>query len=188
MGYYEMNLQRKEAIEEGLLALMETVPYAQISVKDLTERLQLARKTFYHYFPNKQACLESLTDRLIYACNLNVLQTLPEKATAEQVHAARLQFWTEHRNFLEAVNRNGLASFLLDRFLRYLNREDAALRQKLNTPHVEVDEDILFFYMSGQLALLLKWCSEGFILPVEDMARKSLRLLYEPLLAPETEA
>lgn len=185
MGYYEQSLQRKQEIEEGLLSLMRETPYAQITVKDLTERLCIARKTFYHYFPGKGACLESLTDRLICECNLSVLRTLPAEAGTDQVYRARLEFWMGEKPFLDAIIKNGMGSFLLERFLRYLREEDKSLQDRLSTPEVGYDEDILFFYMSGQLFLLLKWCHDGFVLSLEEMVQKYLRLVHEPLLPPD---
>lgn len=41
---------------------LKEIPYEKILVKDMTERMHFVRKTFYHYFKNKKACLESLTD------------------------------------------------------------------------------------------------------------------------------
>lgn len=185
MNYAELNLQRKIQIENTLLELMGDNLYEEITVKDLTQKLDIARKTFYHYFPGKRVCLESLTDRLIYECNLSVLQTVAPGASVADVYTAQLTFWIEQRKFLEAVIRNDLGAFFLDRSLRYLQKEDKATQEKLSTPQLEYDEDILFFYMSGQLFLLLKWCNDGFRLSVEEMAQKYLRLLHEPLLPPE---
>lgn len=187
MGYIEHNHRRKEEIENELLALMQEIPYEQITVKDLTERMHFARKTFYHYFPSKQACLESLTDRLISECSLNQMQNLPEDAGLYQIYEERLKFWMEHKAFLDAVNRNKLGSFWLNRFLKYIHQEDQNIRERLSTPTVEYDEDILFFYMSGQVFLMLKWCYDGFQLPLEEMVKKYLRLVHEPLLPPETD-
>ncbi len=186
MGYHERNLRRKQEIEEGLLAMLQEVPYDQITVMDLTEQLHIARKTFYHYFPGKQACLESLTDRLIYECNLVQLQTLPKDPTPRQFYEIRLKFWMDHRAFLEVINRNNLGAFFLDRMIQYLRRENASLQDQLSTPTVPYDEDILFFYISGQIFLLLRWCYNGFRLPLEEMVQKSLRLIHEPLLSPES--
>lgn len=184
MGYYELNLQRKREIEEGLLALMQEMPFSQITVKNLTEKLHMARKTFYHYFLNKQACLESLTDRLIYECNLGVLLiAAPDDIAA--VYESQLRFWMAHKTFLDALIKNDLGAFFLDRILKYMKKEDKAVQEKLDSPSVQYDEDILFFYMSGQIFLLLKWCNDGFSIPLEEMVRKNLRLVHEPLIRRE---
>lgn len=186
MNYYEQSLLRKKEIETGLLELMQEIPYSEITVKDIAERLHFVRKTFYYYFPNKRACLESLTDRLIQECNLRVVQSLPETASSGEIYAMRIRFWIEHRDFLESIIRNRLSAFLVERFLIYIHQEDHAVQIRLETEKVGCDEDVLYFYMAGQIFLLLKWCAEGFTHPVEEMVKKHLRLVHEPLLPPET--
>ena len=181
MGYSEQNLQRKKEIEDGLLALMQEIPYDQITVKDLTEHLHIARKTFYHYFSNKCDCLKSLTERLLYECTLQVMQEVPQGDTAD-VCRSRLRYWIKHKAFLDAINRNKLSFFFLNRTIKYIRKEEANLQQSLSTPDTQYDEDILFFYMSGQIFLLLKWSEEGFPLSLEEMVKKYLRLVEQPLI------
>ena len=38
-------------------------------------------------------------------------------------------------------------------------------------------------YVNGQLGLLLNWCSQGFPISIEEMAKKYLRLMHSPLLS-----
>jgi AcrR family transcriptional regulator len=80
MAYFDLPLHRKQEIEEILLELMKDTPYDRITVKSITDKMQIARKTYYHYFPNKQACLESLMDRLVTECSLRQMG-LPEHDT-----------------------------------------------------------------------------------------------------------
>lgn len=182
MEKHEMGLSRKKEIEDGFLELMGKMRYEDVTVKDLTEKLGISRKTFYHYFPGKHACLESLTDRLIWECSLSLIRSLPENAPSRQIHAHRLNFWKAHKNFLDVIIRDEMGAFFLDRYLIFLKREDKEIQDSLSTPEVEYDGDILFFYMSGMLFLLLRWCHEGFPLTTEEMAQKYIRLTQEPLL------
>lgn len=180
---YEASLQRQAQIENTLLELMQRVPYGDITVKDIAQQLGLARKTFYRYFPNKQACLEALTDRLIYECNLHLMQILPEGPSLLVYYVEQVRFWMEHRDFLDVIIRNGLHSFLAERFMVYFRNEDPAATDLLHRSAMASDEDVLFFYMTGQVSLILRWCAQGFPLSVEEMARKNLQLVHEPLLS-----
>lgn len=182
MAYFDYQLQRKQEIEETLLELMLDTAYEQISVKSLTDQLQIARKTYYHYFSNKQACLESLMDRLILESNLQLIM-LPENAAFYDVYACYMSFWIDHKVFLDAVIRNNLASLFVKRMMLYLSHEDKNIQIQLNTAELSCDEDVLFYYICGQVHLLLKWCSEGFTLTLDEMVRKILRLVHEPLLS-----
>ena len=186
MAYYDLSLQRKQEIENNLLALMQDTPYDQIPVKALTDHLQIARKTFYHYFHNKQACLESLMDRLILESSLSLV-TLPENSGSLDVYRALLGFWIRNRAFLEAIHRNNLTTLFTERAMQYILQEDHTILARLSGGAPSWDEDVLYYYISGQVCLILKWCREGFTRPLEEMARISLRLALEPMLSQEGE-
>ena len=173
--------QRKLEFENTLLELMQEMPYSKITVTDLAERMHLVRKTFYHYFPGKDACLQSLTDRLILECSIDVLQALPPEASDQQVCEHQLRFWMLHRDFLQAILDYGLNSYFAERYLNYILREELTAREHLRSTLVNCDEDVLYFYITGLVFLLLKWCREGFQLSPEEMARKNHRLVREPL-------
>ena len=181
MDYLAAYEQRKLEFENTLLKLMQKTPYSRITVKDLAERMHVVRKTFYHYFSGKDACLQSLTDRLILECSMDTVQALLADASALQIYERQLLFWMNHRDFLQVILENGLSSYLVERYLFHILQENLSILNQLHTEAVDCDEDILFFYMTGQIHLLLKWCSEGFPLSVEEMARKNLRLVWEPL-------
>lgn len=184
MSFNDLNHLRKTEIEETLLHMMQDFSYEQITVKSLTDRLTIARKTFYHYFPSKQACLESMIDRVILECNLQ-LMSLPKANDPAQLYRSQFQFWIQHRSFLNAIIRNGLQSLMVERVLLCIQREGDLFPDRLSTKTMTCDEDILFYYVSGHISMLLKWCSDGFTCPVEEMVQKSLRLVYEPLLTRE---
>ena len=186
MAYYDLNQQRKQEIENNLLALMQETPYDQIPVKALTDNLQIARKTFYHYFHNKQACLESLMDRLILESNLNLI-ALPPNATPQDMYTERLLFWIRKKDFLNTIHRNNLSALFVERAMLYIRQEDNSIQSRLSTKSLISDEDVLYFYISGQVHLMMKWCREGFTRPLEEMVQISLRLALEPLLRPEEE-
>ena len=181
MTNYDSSLQRKQDLENNLLFQMQETPYDRIAVKDLTENLHLARKTFYHYFHNKQACLESLMDRLIQESSLNLI-SLPPKTSLQELYRERLLFWLRNKAFLEAVLRNNLSFVFIERAMIYILREDHDIRNQFYAQAAPLDEDLLYGYISGQICLILKWCQEGFTRSLEEMAQISLRLAQEPVL------
>lgn len=185
MEHMEAGAQRKIEFENALLELMKEMPYSRITVKDLAQRLHLVRKTFYHYFTGKDACLESLTDRMLFEYSMHLLNSLPEEASRYQLYEQQLLFWMSRQDFLNAIIGNGMIGFLLDRFMVYIQRENPDIQNQLSTPSLRCDEDILFYYVSNEMLMLLKWCSEGFKLPLHEMVIKRLRLVHEPLFPPE---
>ena len=43
MAYFDLPLHRKQEIEEILLELMKDTPYDRITVKSITDKMQIAR-------------------------------------------------------------------------------------------------------------------------------------------------
>lgn len=188
MDYYELNLQKKKEIEDGLLELLQRVPFQQITITDLARHLGMSRKSFYHYFPNREACLESLMDRMIQEAAIYVtVNAYPEYflAYSQAAYVKNLEYWKSKSQFLNAIALNALDAVFLHRYIRYIMREDKTLHTLLSTTSVEFDEDILLFYASGQLSLLMRWCQRGFTPSVEEMAQKYCRLLHTPLIQTE---
>lgn len=185
MAHAELFLQRQKEIEMVLLELMQTIPYQQITVTDLTKRMGIARKSFYHYYTSKEECFESLTDRLIQESALYAFRQLTDNQNAAQIYGENIKYWMSQKPFLDAVIQNNLWYILLARTVCHIRQEEKLVQSLLGTPTMEYDEDILLFYVSGQLALMLRWCAQGFPLSVEEMARKYFRLMHSPLLGSE---
>ena len=55
----------KAAIEDAFVQLVLERGYEQVAVEDITERADLARATFYAHYPNKEAVLFSVSNRLV---------------------------------------------------------------------------------------------------------------------------
>lgn len=182
MDYYELSLLRKKEIEDGLLELMEHSPFSQISITSLTQHLGMSRKSFYHYFPGKEACLESLIDRMIRDAALYVATSFPSPGHELPHYIQNLEFWKGQHVFLKAIAENELDSVFLHRCMVHIMKEEKNMQDLMQTPELEFDEDILLFLVSGQISLLMRWCQRGFVPSVEDMARKFMRLLRTPLI------
>ena len=185
MAHAELFLQRQERIESALLELMQIIPYQQITVTDLTKQLGISRKSFYYYYSSKESCFESLADRLIQESALYAFRQLTDDQDAVPIYGENIKFWMSQKPFLNAVLQNNLWNILLERMMRHIRQEEKLVQFLLDTPTMEYDEDILLFYVRGQLALMLTWCAQGFPLSVEEMARKYFRLMHSPLLSSE---
>lgn len=184
MAFTESTRRRQEEIEAALLQRMQLMPYQQITVTDLVKHLGISRKSFYYYFPGKEACFASLTDRMIRDAALYVSIRLTDEQDYLQVYRENLNFWISQKPFLDQVIQNNLSHIMLSRTMHHVRQEEKLVQTLLGTPFMESDEDILLFYINGQLGLLLHWCALGFPLSVEEMARKYLRLMHYPLLTP----
>ena len=61
----EQSAQRQRELEAGLLELMQTRSYEDITVSDLCDHLEIPRKAFYRYFSGKDGALHALLDHTL---------------------------------------------------------------------------------------------------------------------------
>lgn len=176
MDYYELGLQRRQQIEEGLLELLRTKAYEKISVTDIAAHMGMSRKSFYKYFSGKDDCLMSLFDRVIQEAALHVTSCTAAHEEDLVTWQEYLRFWQSQRTLLEVVASRNLERLLIQRYMHYNQTEERYSRIAPDLPLHSQDEDVLRFYLTGIVTLLLCWCQRGFTPGVEEMAAKCHRL------------
>lgn len=178
----ESSVSRQLQIEECLLQNMQTQNYDHISVADMCRQMGISRRLFYTYFPDKEACLFSLVDRMIRDSML----TLPDRARTSLSHKELtihyLNYWKQQADFLNAISKQNMKAVLIDRcFLLFKNRGDLFL-DFLSTPDVKADDSILWLYAAIRFTILMQWHEHDFSVPVEEMAIRYLRMLKQPII------
>ena len=179
--------RRQKQIEDCLIENLQHNPWQSISVADICRQVGISRKAYYNYYKDKNDCFCAYVDRLLRECVLTCTQILPDNATPLDAAIVLLDFWKEQKGFLDIVVRNDLMFFLMLRNVDFVLTEDRSLLRLLNTRELPSDTDILTAYTSVQLSLVLCWYGRGFADPTEEIAKKLLRLLHEPLLTPADE-
>ena len=174
--------RRQRQIEDCLIENLTHNPWQSISVADICRQVGISRKAYYNYYRDKDHCFCSYADRLIRDSMLQTSQNLPDNSTTLDAAAALLEYWRDKKPFLDIVLNNNLLYLFMMRNVEYVLQEDRSVLQLLSTPELESDTDILACYMAVQLTLVLQWYSRGFDTPTEEMARKLLRILYDPMI------
>ena len=170
--------QKKAQIETALLNLMMSQPYQDISVTDICQALGMPRRTFYHYFENKEAVLDSMIESLMQQCFLNALFDIRlgmdhmEKSFTKIFHV-----WEgENRKKLDALIRNDLESRLFAWASRWIQEEqlNAVLKYKLDSRLMEM---ALMVGITDFFSLLFYWSRGGYQEPAEQMAKYAVWVL-----------
>lgn len=102
---------------ESLEKLLHQKKLSKITITEICSNADLARKTFYNSFKNKE-------DLLIYQCRKIVnryfkeLQNIPNnKRTLEETLKTFLYFWWDYRDLLLLLKSQNLFSILIDTWL-----------------------------------------------------------------------
>ena len=174
--------RRQRQIEECLFANLLQRPYPSVSISDLCHQLGISRKSFYNYFPDKDACLQAIISRKLHICIRKLRAELTEDTTEEQIITAYLSYWKEEKNLLDIIVRNNLLSLLEDQCIRFLREEDQSILPILDTPQLQADSFVLSGFVAMQVTLILQWHLQNYQPPVEEMVRTYQRLIYQPLI------
>lgn len=154
--------QSRTWLWESLEKLLHQKEFSKITITEICDNAELARKTFYNSFKNKE-------DLLVYHCKKIVNQYFKElqniadsKRTMENVLNTFIYFWWDYRDFLLLLKNQNLFSVLIDTWFNI-----AATRyNNFDAPwHISTDKDneetkyLMSFILGGLTNVLSTWFS-----------------------------
>lgn len=178
----EQSAQRQRQLEEGLLRMMSTTVYEEITVSDLCQFLQVPRKSFYRYFASKDGALHALIDHtLMQYESFNAVYQPGEKRTFLRELTQFFQFWVEKKELLDALARSHMSGILVERSMAHATAMNGMPVRFLPDDSPEVRRHVILFCVSGLMSMILTWHHEGYPQSAEQMAAIAVRLIGQPL-------
>ena len=176
----EQSAERQRQLEKGLLRLMLTHRYEDISVSDLCEYMNIPRKSFYRYFSSKDGALYALLDHTMMEFYEEGFRT-PSGGTALGDLDQFFVFWYQHRELLDALQRSQLGGILVER------ATSLALRERLMPGYIrswnqELQQLALSFSVCGLISMVIQWYQQGFRTSPEEMTKVAQVMLTQPLI------
>lgn len=109
-----MESQSRQWLEEALFDLLATKKSLQnISIAELSEHAQIARRTFYRYYHSKEQVLTDYLDRLIQDY---IIELQTEKLTNfEDLVNLFFQYWSQYTESLKILQDANLLVLILQR-------------------------------------------------------------------------
>lgn len=168
-----------DLITTALFELLETMPFAQISVKEVCEKAGVARKTFYRNFKTKTAVVEQLVDRVFY----EFMQKYDFKTSgARRIYL----YWYEYilctREFSAIFFDPDLYEFITDKIREFVEVE---LVETFNSD-VSFDPLLADYYLkfaaAGIASIMREWMKNDCQTPANTMATLTARLLSGTLM------
>ena len=171
----ERSAQNQRALENAFLALMEKLPYEQITITQICEEAGISRRIFYHLFGSKQDALYGLIDH-------RILDIEGFRTDISNMALRFFLYWKEQKPLLDAMRAHNLWSILLERMVTSVLQEDYDVWQWLRAEDPENREDILIFNLSGIMGLVFRWHDSGFDKSPEQMVSLIAQLMQKPLV------
>ncbi|MGL4740688.1 MAG: TetR/AcrR family transcriptional regulator [Sarcina sp.] len=162
MENYGVKNRNKKSIERICIAMFEILKeknFDNISITEICAKAQIARKTFYRNFNNKEEVIQATIDlKLSEFNNDGILEQVKHPSNLTEKY---FEFWYERRDFLKILYEKNLFTILNYKYDVYMRQ----LRKKFNAN----EED------SIELEYFLKFISGGFWNVLQTWIRRDFK-------------
>ena len=110
--------QSQQMITDGLLSLMTLYPYEDITITQICQESQVARRTYYRNFEFKIDILDYYLDNMFQNYLSNYYDS---KLTMHQDLKCYFEFLLQHKNFLALLDKHNLFYLLNKTYTRSLS-------------------------------------------------------------------
>ena len=171
----------KLLLHQSLINLLKEKPMNKISVKDICDKAEINRATFYTHYTDAYALLEDI--------QTNIVNTLLQSVTTKSFINSQLDFYTEicrsitnNRETCEFFfGKQGDLEFQL-KIIDIARDQSIMLMRRSNPNATEYDLNMLYNFISnGGLAIIRYWVQNGMkespediLLSIEKIATKVL--------------
>lgn len=162
--------ESRRMIEDALFELMEEEEFSKITVVQIAERADVARRTFYRLYESKEDVIRRCFWRLCeeYKADCKVLDSYD----LQQISLDFFGFWYRHRDLLLLLNRCELDTML------YCEMSGAAseiVRQRIGSEAMKEQPGLEYFaeYSAGGFINLLRsWVADGMRETADEYAER----------------
>lgn len=166
----------KKAIRTAFEDMICEMDYNEISIKELTARAMINRKTFYLHYQSLDDLLAELQDEYV---NMFVKQEVSYKNLDDIKHLIRLFF--ESLSKQSELQERLVCSGSYQNFFHQVNKRIMDHRRETNRGAFgmdELSENFIFAYYGANSALLYRqWVADGKQMPLEDAIQLATKLI-----------
>lgn len=169
-GHKRQREQSGRMIETALFSLMREKDFARITVSEIVERADVARRTFYRVYNSKEDVLHSYFQKLCQ--EYGSIYPVLDGYDLRQIAMDYFSFWYRHREFLLLMHQSGLDELLYFEISRV---SEDIVKKRMGCARAEKEENMRYFayYSAGGFILLLhQWVMDGMKESPEQYAQK----------------
>ncbi|WP_395320064.1 TetR/AcrR family transcriptional regulator [Fructilactobacillus frigidiflavus] len=154
-------IRSKKWLVNAFFELLGEKEYSDITIKDIADKAQLARRTFYRLFDNKQDLLNTYCDKLFDEYFEIIQKKSNEITTFEDILDIVFDFWWSKRNEISIlIKRDIFLPFMLQRLDKFKN-----IYLAFDFPwHLNASENatnyIVDYFVGGQFNIIDNWLSK----------------------------
>lgn len=149
---------------DALIELMHEKPYHKITIKEIAQRADLDRSTFYRNFDTKESVLNQYINQLTeeYIHRLAII----ERLSMDKIIIVFINLCMDNLNFFITLRKNGLSNFVLESFNERLPYVQEVLTSRWE---YQIDNEYLHYALAfnagGMWNMLMSWIDSGMTEP-----------------------
>ena len=164
-------METKERIRDAFFELYNTKKIEKISIKEITDKAQLNRGTFYVYYKDIYDLLEKAEDELVGELVVKIKGIITRIIRDESIDPflPPLEFYQNYSKLLRVLlGENGDPKFIF-KMKTILKKTLRDLLKKENVPNVENMEYVMEYISSAQIGIISFWLKNDMTLPINEL-------------------
>jgi AcrR family transcriptional regulator len=163
------------AIRHTFAAMICEMDYKQVTIKELTIRARINRKTFYWHYPSLDALLDEMQDELVEG----FIKRTSSFSGLHDIAALTREFFlytTDHEWLKERILCSGNYRFVSDKVVDGIMRTRENYKTGLDLDN-NTEKIVIAFLTSSTIEMYRQWVADGRKIPIEEMIKIASRLI-----------
>lgn len=147
-------------LQDALLQLMREKPFQELQIREIADRAEVARPTFYLHYQSKEELLLSLVDHVFTEFFNNLVNNSARGNYNKQTLCIQLfVYWQRHEEMLCLIVQAEIQNEIIKRLGVYLKQLLLFIKAQTGKPVADGDAlDLMVGFMSsGVYSLLTQW-------------------------------
>lgn len=179
----------KGLMRDALIELMTEKPFSEITAKDITEKADLNRSTFYLHYDNVFGLLDEMENEVVenFAGMIEEIEVEPDKAWEYPVVERICDYIVKNPKLCYRLLVNSRSDRLTARLTKVMKEKGKKARQEMGMDMESQTADYIYqFIVCGTIAMVKHWLAEGMSLPKEEMMElleKMIRPIFQIMIS-----
>lgn len=173
----ELKMDRKTrytrmVLQDSLIELMKEKPISKITIKELCEKADINRTTFYAHYTDQYDLLRKIEDEVLLWVKEAIITLIgkTDKSGTIEVLEGICQYFVENSRHLQVLmSEQGDIDFQKELFTLIYEQCGMSSSSAANTG-LGLNEDGFIFVVNGSVGLIQHWLKNGFTKSAKEMA------------------
>lgn len=175
----------RKMLRQGLAEMMKEKEFKDITVKDITDKVDLNRGTFYLHYKDTYDLLEKIEDEIIEKIKKAIDDYNPtERGGSISVLGRIFDYLAEDADVCQMLFLNESGARFLKLFRELIDKKGLSIAQSCDAKESQMEfHYIMVFFTYGITGLIKRWFECGMIPPAKEMAKLIDQLIYERMVS-----